>query len=151
MQAQMTAPDLATIVESSATMMLGLDIGVLVDGDAPASNFAFGASVGFTGDWNGAVVVTCDDRLGREAAAAMFGNEPADVSGDEIADAVGELANMIGGNVKPLLPGAATLSLPTVIQGSDLHLGIAGASVWVGIAYRRGDASLDVHIYESTK
>ena len=32
-------------------------------------------------------------------------------------DAVGELANMVGGNIKALMPGSCQLSLPTVAEG----------------------------------
>jgi hypothetical protein len=33
---------------------------------------------------------------------------------EEIADALGELANVVGGNVKAVLPGPSTLGLPEV-------------------------------------
>jgi len=45
-QPQMTAPDLAAIVESSAPMMLGLDIGALVEG-ADFKDRAFDAGAAF--------------------------------------------------------------------------------------------------------
>src|SRR3954447_12129582 len=110
----MTAPDLATIVEDSVVTMLGLTLGELVDGDQTADACELGASVQFTGDWQGAIAVGCDAAFGNEIAAAMFAMEPGEVTEDEISDALGELANMIAGNVKPLLPAAAGLSLPTV-------------------------------------
>ena len=42
-------------------------------------------------------------------------------------DAVGELANMVGGSLKGLVPGPSRLSLPTVVDGSDYSTKIPGA------------------------
>src|SRR3954466_2594878 len=100
-----TAPDLTEVVECAITMMLGIDAGVAIDSATPAEYCAYGASVGFTGDWNGVIVIACDETMGREAAGAMFGTAPSDVASDDVADAIGELANVIGGNLKSLLPG----------------------------------------------
>jgi chemotaxis protein CheX len=145
-QAQMTEPDLAAIVEGAVMTMLDLYPGELVE-DAEPTACSIGAAVQFTGDWQGAIVVGCDEAFGREAAAAMFGSEPESITHDELADALGELANMIGGNIKPLLAGAVSISLPTVAQGPELHLGIPGAEIWLGILYRRGESELSVGIY----
>jgi chemotaxis protein CheX len=147
-QAQLAAPDLAAVVEGAITMMLGIELGEPVEHDEAARGCNLGASVQLTGAWQGAVVVGCDLDFGREAARSMFDSDPADVTHDEIADALGEVANMIAGNVKPLLPGAETLSLPTVVRGTHLELGIPGARVWVGIVYRIGSSELSVQIYE---
>ena len=38
---------------------------------------------------------------------------------------MGELANMLGGNLKPFLPGPPTLSLPSVSVGEDLTVEIS--------------------------
>ena len=142
-----TEPDLAAIVESAVTTMLGLDLGEPVEPSVDAA-CTLGASVQFMGDWDGAVVVGCDKSFGAEAAAAMFGIEASAVASDEISDALGELANMIAGNVKPLLPNAASISLPTVVQGANLRLGIPGGQPVVGIAFRRVDTTLTVRIYK---
>jgi len=39
-----------------------------------------------------------------------------EVTSDEIGDALGELANVLGGNVKAMLPAPSTMSLPTVSE-----------------------------------
>ena len=148
MQTQMTAPDLATIVEDSVVTMLGLSLGDLVDRDETADSCELGASVQFTGDWEGAIAVGCDAAFGAELAAAMFAMELGEVTDGEISDALGELANMIAGNVKPLLPAAASLSLPTVFRGSEVKLGFPGAQVWLAIAYQRNGSDVFIRIYQ---
>jgi chemotaxis protein CheX len=72
------------------------------------------AAVSVTGAWQGHVVVECSTAAARHAAAALLGVDTAEVSEDDVADALGELANIIGGNVKVLLPEPCALSLPYV-------------------------------------
>lgn len=70
--------------------------------------------VEITGGWEGVVTIDCDAELAADVAAAMFGLEDGDAAPDEIRDALGELANMAGGNIKSLLPAPSQLGLPTV-------------------------------------
>lgn len=52
-----------------------------------------------------------------------------DVDDGEVADAFGELANMIGGNLKCLLPEPSQLSLPTVSLGAAHVVTVPGAGL----------------------
>ena len=46
---------------------------------------------------------------------ALLGDHaPAELDDEDIADAFGEIANVVGGNVKAALPGPSALSLPDV-------------------------------------
>jgi chemotaxis protein CheX len=83
------------------------------------------ASVSMTGAWRGHVVVSCSATASRNAAAALLGVDLADVTPADVTDAVGELANIIGGNVKSLLPEPSALSLPIVL--------IDGSSGWPSV------------------
>jgi chemotaxis protein CheX len=76
------------------------------------------ASVSLTGAWQGHVVVACSDPASRNAAAALLGVKLDEVTEADVADAMGELANIIGGNIKSLLPEPCALSLPHVLVGS---------------------------------
>lgn len=67
-----------------------------------------------SGAFNGAVTIECGEAVARDAAATMFGVAPRLAGAAEIRDAMGELVNMTGGNVKALLPAVSTLALPTV-------------------------------------
>lgn len=98
------------------------------------------ACVAISGGWTGFVRLDLTGPLPRNVAAAMFLDDPDDLLDDEVADAVGELVNMLGGNIKSLLPGASHLSLPTVALGSPALLRITGALVC-----RHLDLSCDGH------
>lgn len=74
------------------------------------------ASVTISGTWQAEVTLGCSGGLARMAAATMFGKQVDEVDPLEIRDALGELTNMLGGNVKTLLKGDARLSVPRVVS-----------------------------------
>ncbi len=73
------------------------------------------SSVTVSGVWNGHVILELTEDAALRAARAMVGaDEPAAA---EVTDAVGELVNMIGGNLKGLVPAPSRLGLPLVVKG----------------------------------
>lgn len=88
-----------------------------------------------TGAWEGAVLIECSERTASQAAGVMFGASPASLAPDDVQDALGELANMTGGNVKALLPGPSTLSLPTVVAGTEYTTRIPGSTLLSAVAF----------------
>lgn len=105
------ADGIAAVVESVFTELLDLRAQPTAS-PSVVSGPALRASVRISGAWQGMVVVDCPEELARRTAAAMWGGRPRDRA--QMADAIGELANMIAGNVKVLLPGPSRLSLPAV-------------------------------------
>ncbi len=84
--------------------------------------------VHISGEWQGVVALECPLELAKKAASIMFQMNEDEVTSDLVQDALGELANMTGGNLKSLLPEPCFLSLPAVtmtqhglrIPGSEL-------------------------------
>ena len=70
------------------------------------------ASVEIRGEWDGAVTLEMSPTAARTAARTMLTLE--DVEDTDVLDALGELVNMIGGNIKSLLPSGSALGLPMV-------------------------------------
>jgi len=87
------------------------------------------ATVHISGATNVSVVLSGSAVIARRAAAAMFEMDEADLGDEEIADAFGEIANIVAGNIKSLLPEPSQLSLPAVSQGADLIVTIPGADL----------------------
>lgn len=75
------------------------------------------ASIGLAGAWDGLVVLRCGLSAAGEVAGAMLDVEPAAANADDRIDALGELVNILAGNVKSLLPKPSHLSLPQVVLG----------------------------------
>ena len=59
----------------------------------------------------------------------MFEMSVDDLDDLEVADALGELVNIIGGNLKCLLPEPSQLSLPTVSLGAAHVVTVPGAGL----------------------
>jgi chemotaxis protein CheX len=85
--------------------------------------------VQIVGSWNGAVRIDMDGDLARNATASLIGVTTDEVQPNDIKDAVGELGNMTGGGVKELLPQPSSISLPTVVMGTDFRFSIPQAVV----------------------
>ncbi|MCK4176679.1 chemotaxis protein CheX [Aciditerrimonas ferrireducens] len=82
----------------------------------PAKGPALTASVAISGAWNGLVSLQVTEPAARALAQAVFAVPQ--VGFEDLADAVGELVNIVGGNLKGLLPAPTQLSLPTVATGT---------------------------------
>jgi chemotaxis protein CheX len=75
-------------------------------------------TVSISGQWNGLVSLTCSSVAATRAAALMFDAELEKVTQADVRDAVGELVNIVGGNLKGMLPSPTGLSLPSVTHGA---------------------------------
>jgi CheY-specific phosphatase CheX len=120
------ATQIHKVTQQVWSTVLGMRIEPVPKGGAMTERFVSG-KVRISGAWEGAVTVFCSAKLARAAASAMFALGPAEASSEEVSDAVGELANMVGGNIKTLIKGDCRLSLPAVVQGVD-YLALAGAA-----------------------
>jgi chemotaxis protein CheX len=118
MTPQPTNDDLSTIAEQVWSSYLDPEgVAPLLPFPAPRQLIEVSASVSVTGAWRGHVVLSCSSTAAKNAAAALLGVEFDEVTAEDIADALGELANIIGGNIKSLLPEPSALSLPHVLVG----------------------------------
>lgn len=121
--------DLLQIVSGVWGSVLGMEVQFTGEREAlPQDDPVLSACVQITGAWAGAVTLLCTATAARRAAAVMFGMEADCISSGDMQDSLGELANMVGGGVKSLLPETCSLSLPTVVEGNDYTFSIRGAS-----------------------
>jgi chemotaxis protein CheX len=77
------------------------------------------SSVSISGSWTGHVVYASSTEAARKAAAAFLAMEAEEVSQEDLSDVLGELANIVGGNVKAMLPAGCFLSLPQVVLAPE--------------------------------
>lgn len=82
--------------------------------------------VTITGAWNGAVIAQFPTPLAGRLTCALLRSDVAP-SDDEIHDALGELVNIMAGNIKALLPEPSQLSMPAVAFGSDYGMNVIGS------------------------
>jgi chemotaxis protein CheX len=114
------------IVSSVCTNMLGLEVTPDVPHvQAPGERHLVGC-VQITGAWSGAVLISCSPDFARLAAKIIFAN-PGEPSLADEHDALGEISNMIAGNLKAVLPAPSFLALPTVSDSIDGVLQVLGS------------------------
>jgi len=120
--------ELSQIVESVFETMVSLEIG---NCGTPwfAGRDRLTSAIHLAGDWNGAVLLECDRRQACRFAGRFLSMDPPDTVDDVVRDVLGELANMIGGNLKCVLTPGIRLSMPSVVDGSEYSVRICGAEV----------------------
>lgn len=115
-------PVLELAVEEVFEIMVGCRVKpVAPDEHKPRGGFT--AMVGLAGALCGIMTICCEAQTAHKIAKSMLG-ETADTEG-QVADALGEICNMITGNFKNKLTGAdnrCMLSVPTVISGGEYNL-----------------------------
>ena len=82
--------------------------------DLELSGWTIAAHIELVGGWHGCLQVETSVDGGAAIAAQMLGLAFADVNLDDLQDALGELANILGGSVKSCTVAETALSLPQV-------------------------------------
>ncbi len=124
----LSSEDVAQIVTEVWSSMLGIEAERL---ETPPSfeGPAVAGSVGVSGAVDAQISLEMSAEAARLFAGLMFGLGADEVSDDDIADSVGELTNMVGGNIKSLIADSGMLSLPVVAQGKIPTLRVVGGQV----------------------
>ncbi|MGC9949359.1 MAG: chemotaxis protein CheX [Bryobacteraceae bacterium] len=139
--------DLARIVQSVFQTMMDLE--------ATASGTPWihapdtiTSAVHFVGTWRGAALVECGAQPACQFAARFMGiGLPAAID-DDVRDVMGELANMVAGNLKSLLPKGVDLSMPSVVVGSDYSLHVCGVNAMERMTFSSGAGDFRVTLIE---
>ena len=97
------------------------------------------------GAWHGAIVLSCERALAGSLAAELFRSGAAATEA-EIRDTIGELTNILAGNIKALLPGPVRISLPAVAMGGDYDFTVVGTMPVAAVRFRNGDGALEVSV-----
>lgn len=137
------------IVEITASIWetmfaLPLEVG---SGGVLGTDPAMTGSVQIDGAWQGAVMLQCPQVLASTLTAVLFRGEGVPVV-TEVRDAMGELTNMLAGNVKALLPAPSRISLPTVAFGADYELAVVGARPVVTVSFTCDSSPFTVTLLE---
>lgn len=139
--------DIRDIVTNICTSLLDMPVEAVAPvPERPEHAHAYTSSVQITGAWEGAVSVDFTDALARKMTEAMFGMGDGEAARDEIVDALGEVANVAGGNVKALLPAPAQLSMPSVTEGIGYVVRVPGTTIANHVGFNCAGESLVVTV-----
>lgn len=106
------------------------------------------ALLAFNGAWVGSGMVCCHERFACEVSSTMVGHSLDQVDAD-VLDGIGEIANMVLGNVKECLEahtGALSLSIPTVLWGKNFCARSGIRAPWIVQPFRIGDETFEVRL-----
>ncbi|QXE89050.1 chemotaxis protein CheX [Geomonas subterranea] len=117
---------IADITKGVFSTMVMLDVVDEPPLEEPVLNFheTVTSMVGLAGSHSGILAIHCPKKLALLVTSNMLGMDVTEVD-DDVNDAMGEIANMVGGDVKHIFsPKGAdiNLSIPTVIYGNDYAL-----------------------------
>ena len=70
------------------------------------------------GAWEGIIGIHCEKNLAVEIASKFFGTETAGRVAENIADALTEVASIVVGNLKGVLPGQCSHTIPVLRDGT---------------------------------
>ena len=104
--------------------------------------------VQLAGAWEGSVFLYCSASLAGEVAATMFGASPETLRAGDVEDALGELTNMVAGNLKIVLPRPCQLSLPAVVEGIDYRVIVPGTKIAAQVLFESNAKPLLVTVLE---
>ncbi|MBL8810562.1 MAG: chemotaxis protein CheX [Planctomycetaceae bacterium] len=104
---------LQQVVTDVCSGMLGLEVEPS-EKDNAATGDALSAVVKISGGWDSLVQVLAPRKTAKAIASTMFAMNEDELTEAEIRDAVGEIVNMVGGNLKGIVEGDSSLSLPCV-------------------------------------
>ncbi len=132
--------------------MLGLEIqaGEPPVETAPAASPTSGlvTLIGLAGPWSGTGSVACTGVFACTMASHLLASSFENVN-EEVLDAIGEITNMIIGNVKTALEeklGEMGLSTPTVIFGRNFQTRSARIQEWTVVPFRCGEETMYVQV-----
>lgn len=97
--------------------------------------------VGMAGLYTGILAIHCPQSFALRITSNMLGMEVEEV-GEDVNDALGEIANMLGGHVKMVLSKGGTdinLSIPTVISGEEYSINAMAESDCVVVPFVHED------------
>lgn len=106
------------IAQSIFATMFNLEV-VRVDETESLDDDSLIATVHIAGEWTGCVLITLTPGVAMATTAQMLGLAITAITPVDEREVASELVNMIGGNLKSLLPAPSFLSLPTIVSGRD--------------------------------
>ena len=132
---EITPSELGQVVGSVFETMMGLEVGECKTPWFP-SRERLTSAVHLAGDWSGAVLLEFDRGQACRLAGRFLSSDPPETVNDVVRDVLGELASIVGGNLKCVLTRGIGLSMPSVVDGSDYGVRVCGSEVRERLAFQ---------------
>jgi len=110
---------LAEVVGSVFETMMNLEVASSGMPWVPSGD-CLTSAVHMAGAWNGSFLLECDRGEACRFAGRFLSIDPPKSVNDAVISVLGELANMIGGNMKCVIAEGTVLSMPSVTNGNGV-------------------------------
>jgi len=107
------------------------------------------AMIGFAGSYHGMISINTPQKLAQDFASQMLGMEITECD-DDVRDALGEIANMVGGSFKHhfVKDGhEVRLSTPSVMSGDEYVMNTGSVPDTLTIMFEHGEENFLVSVY----
>jgi chemotaxis protein CheX len=124
-------------VEEIFSTMILMDIAPREEPTNSAEGQMLSGMVGFAGDLKGTILLHLPEAVALAITNAFLELDLDEIN-SEVKDAIGELANMVAGGIKFLLPEdgqSIQLSIPSVISGRKYSCGTPGSHECVRVGF----------------
>ena len=140
--------EIRAFVEMIWSTVLRMDVTSERSEAAPPTS-AIEGRIRIRGGWHGTIVLQTDEQLANRAASKMLCLATGASASDKDAhDAIAELTNILGGNLKALLPGPSQLGLPVAGPSNDHGLGPIKGHMLAELAFHCDTMPLRVKLFE---
>jgi len=111
--------ELADVVANVFSATLSMEICDIetASKEADTKDITYIGILQITGEFCGTALLELNESVAARATSKMLGLSPEQIEQNDIEDVVSELANMVAGNLKAMLPPPSNLSLPVVARG----------------------------------
>jgi chemotaxis protein CheX len=115
---------------------------------SPSAADTLTAAIYFAGEWKGALLLECTKSQAFEFTHRLMSIDlPASIN-DDVRDTMGELTNMLAGNLKSVLPPNVGLSMPSVVEGTDYSLRLCGGNLADRVSFTSAVGVISVTMIE---
>lgn len=122
----------------------------LAETPSPVHEHPIVGAVYLAGEWRGALLLeTWTEQAVVWTHRLMSVPEPLSLD-DDVRDCVGELTNMVAGNLKSLLPVETVLSMPSVIEGRQFTLRLIGDHQKIKVDFASPEGPFSITLVQLT-
>lgn len=128
--------DVIAITQNIFSTMLEMDALPIATVSPTEQDSEMVGCIQIVGEWSGTVLLKTPVELASAAGSRMLMINAEEVVDADREDTLAELTNMIGGNIKSIVPSPSSLSLPTVTNGRDFNIRTYGSSAVSDTAFQ---------------
>ena len=104
--------------------------------------------IGIRGEWKGSFMLVCDSGSACKLVSTMLGSDIPTLN-NEVLDGIGELANIVMGNLKDVLEEGSkdvAMTPPTVIHGDNMIVRARAKQEWLVVPFTTYNSRFEVRM-----